>query len=158
MAIQPLGAQPIGYKSNINDSTGNTSFTGAAYNSSPEIAHKQKIKSNNSRLAKVMTNISLVCMGTLAVLLGATKIKLSKNLKSLSEKLGEVSKKQIETHLHDYSLSSKKRITDELIKSDNLKNLPQNKIKDLITNIATRNTIKKDTLMERIIDILWIVP
>lgn len=158
MAIQPLGAQPIGYKSNINDSTCNTPFAGAAYNSSPDITSKQKVKRNNSRLAKVMTNISLVGMGTLALLLGATKIKLSKNLKSLSEKLGEASRKQIETHLHDYSLSSKKRITDELIKCDNLKSLPQNKIKDLISNIATKNTIKKETLIERIIDILWIVP
>jgi len=158
MAIRPLGAQSIGYKSNINDSTGNTTFTGAAQSSSPDIAPKQKVKRNNSRFAKLMTNISLVCMGTLALLLAATKIQLSKNLKSLSEKLGEASKKQIQTHLHDYSLSSKKQITDELIKSHTLKNMPQNKINDLITNIATRKTIKKQNLMERIIDILWIVP
>lgn len=157
MPIQPLGAQAIACKTNISDNSSNTMFTGATYNNSSD-RNRNNTKDYNAKFRRAMTYLSLLCIGTLAVMLGATKIKLTKNLKTLSEKLGEAPKKQIEEHLNNFSLSSKKHITDELIKNDSIKKMSPNKIKALIANIAAKNSINKETLQDKIVNLLTFIP
>lgn len=152
MTIQSLGVQTTGYKPSINAPKNNTTFTGATPDSPSDTYVGETKKKEKSFIARLLTNLTIASVATIAISFGLAKFHLAKNLKALSKKVGESPTNEIKKHLNGYSLTSKRQITTELVKNDTFNNTSQNKIKDVITQISSDGNLPKESVIDRIIN------
>lgn len=149
-----MSVDSVGYRFNTNNYVNNGTFKGSAYNNQPNeaksTAPKSSSKKEQSTFQKALTFCSIAGIGALGAYYGGNAIKSRINLSELSKKLGDVS--ELKGVLAGRSLNFQRKITNELIKTPDIVKENAGKIKDLIEKISKDKNIRKESIVEEIIE------